>query len=41
MRCCAPDVDQRPLRSDLSTARGYPVFRCGKCGKQFNERSAD
>ena len=29
-------VAERPER----TARGYRRFRCGDCGKQFNERSA-
>jgi hypothetical protein len=30
-------IRERPER----TARGYHRLRCGKCGKQFNEHSAD
>ena len=39
MRCLAcgsPAIRDRPER----TAQGYRRFRCGDCGKQFNERSA-
>jgi putative transposase len=34
--CSSATVTERPER----TARGYRRFRCRKCGKQFNERSA-
>jgi putative transposase len=34
--CGSVAVSQRSER----TAQGYPRFRCGACGKQFNERSA-
>ena len=33
--CRSRAVRERPER----TARGYRRFRCGECGKQFNERS--
>ena len=33
--CGSAAVTERPDR----TARGYRRFRCGDCGKQFNERS--
>jgi putative transposase len=33
--CCGSAAAERPER----TARGYRRFRCGACGKQFNERS--
>ena len=33
--CGSAAVTERPER----TARGYRRFRCGACGKQFNERS--
>src|ERR1700689_1172249 len=39
MRCVACDssaISERPER----TTQGYCRFRCGTCGKQFNERSA-
>jgi transposase-like protein len=35
--CRSTSIRERPER----TAQGYRRFRCGKCGKQFNERSAD
>ena len=38
MRCpaCGPTtISERPER----TAQGYRRYRCGTCGKQFNERS--
>jgi putative transposase len=35
--CCGSTaVTERPE----CTMRGYRRFRCGECGKQFNERSA-
>ena len=34
--CRSTIVRERPER----TAQGYRRFRCGSCGKQFNERSA-
>jgi len=34
--CQATAVRERSER----TAQGYRRFRCGACGKQFNERSA-
>src|SRR3954464_3060690 len=36
IECGSEAVTQRPER----TAQGYRRFRCGGCGKQFNERSA-
>jgi transposase-like protein len=35
--CRSTSIRERPER----TAQGYRRFRCGECGKQFNERSAD
>src|ERR1700686_3009003 len=36
MECGSSAVSERPER----TIQGYRRFRCGDCGKQFNERSA-
>jgi putative transposase len=36
IRCGSTAVSERSQR----TAQGYRRFRCGGCGKQFNERSA-
>ncbi len=33
--CGSTAIRERPVR----TAQGYRRFRCGNCGKQFNERS--
>src|SRR6202166_79619 len=38
MRCIECDAAEVTERSEV-TARGYRRFRCGACGKQFNERS--
>jgi putative transposase len=38
MRCVACDAAEVSERPEC-TARGYRRFRCGACGKQFNERS--
>ncbi len=39
MRCPACQSTAVRHRSER-TAQGYRWFRCGNCGKQFNERSA-
>ena len=39
MRCAACRSTAVRHRSER-TAQGYRRFRCGSCGKQFNERSA-
>src|SRR5215468_8505902 len=39
MRCAACRSTAVRHRSER-TAQGYRRFRCGNCGKQFNERSA-
>src|SRR5262250_939368 len=39
MRCAACRSTAARHRSER-TAQGYRRFRCGNCGKQFNERSA-
>ena len=39
MRCPACRSTAIRYRSER-TAQGYRRFRCGDCGKQFNERSA-